>query len=185
MLRFVQPTGMKTHSRMLLLALALAGAGELHGFDPTKPFPKTEVVFFEPEKFTDVRDSALGDSEKARNETLGELRTYLVKQTNRLLAPGQVLKVTVTDVDLAGDFEPWRGGQWADVRIVKDIYPPCIKLAFKLTDAEGNVLAQGDRELRDMAFMMRLSINRDDPLKYEKALLDDWVRADFGGLKKK
>jgi hypothetical protein len=176
---------MKTSRTLWAFLLALASAGALHAFDPKKPLPKTEVVFFEPEKFTDVRDSSFGDSEKARNEILGELRTYVVRQANQLLASGQQLKVTVTDVDLAGDFEPWRGAQWADVRIVKDIYPPRIKLAFKLTDSDGNVLAEGDRDLRDMAFMMRLSINRDDPLKYEKALLDDWVRTDFGGLKKK
>ena len=176
---------MKTSRAVWFSLLALVSAGALHAFDPKKPLPKTEVVFFEPEKFTDVRDSSSGDSEKARNATLDELRTYLVKQANLLLAPGQQLKVTVTDVDLAGDFEPWRGPQWDEVRIVKDIYPPHIKLAFKLTDSEGNIVAEGDRDLRDMAFMMRLTINRDDPLKYEKALLEDWVRADFGGLKKK
>jgi hypothetical protein len=102
-----------------------------------------------------------------------------------LLAPGQQLKITVTDVDLAGEFEPWRGGSMADVRIVKDIYPPDIKLAFQLTGADGTVLAQGDRHLRDMGFMMTLSIDRNDPLRFEKELLDNWLRSEFRGLKNK
>ena len=174
---------MKISHALLLFALGLVGTGALRGFDPTKPFPKTEVVFFEPEKFTDVRDSHGGESESARKEILDELRTYLVKSANRLLAPGQTLKITVTDVDLAGEFEPWRGVA-SDVRVVRDIYPPRIVLAFRLADVAGDILVQGDRNLSDMNFLMRLSINRDDPRSHEKALIDDWLRKDFGALKK-
>ena len=179
----VSHRSMKTSRTFYLLALAFLGAGAAHGFDPTKPLPKTEVVFFEPEKFTDVRDSSGGESESGRKALLDELRTYLVKAANRLLTPGQVLKITVTDLDLAGEFEPWRGFS-PDVRVVRDIYPPRIKFAFRLTDAAGEILAQGDRDLHDMDFMMKLSINRDDARRFEKALLDDWLRKEFGAQKK-
>lgn len=174
---------MKIRLPLLLAALGLASAGSLRAYDPAKGVPQTQVVYFEPEKFTDVRGSGSGDTESARNATLDELRTYIAKQANRLLAPGQQLKITVSDIDLAGDFEPWRGPQWDDVRIVKDIYPPRIKLAFQLTDANGTVLKQGDRDLRDLSFMLKLSINRDDPRRYEKDLLDDWLREEFGRVK--
>jgi hypothetical protein len=142
-------------------------------------------VFFEPEKFTDVRDSAFSDNEKARTATLDELRAYMVRQAGRLLAPGQQLKITVTDVDLAGEFEPWRSGQWGEIRIVKDIYPPEIKLAYQLSAEDGTVLKQGDRDLRDMNFMMTLSIDRNDPLRFEKDMLDSWLREEFRGVKTK
>lgn len=184
-LPFVIPA-MKTSRLLIVAALGLVAGGQLHAFDPVKGLPKTEVVFFEPEKFTDVRDSASGDSEKARNATLDDLRTHVIKQANRYLLPGQQLKITVIDVDLAGDIEPWRGGSMSDVRIVKDLYPPAIKLAFQLTDAEGNVLKQGDRNLRDTSFMMSLSMmDRSDSLRYEKNMLDDWLRVEFRSLKKK
>ncbi len=176
---------MKTPRLLFAAALGLMAVGAAHAFDPSKPGPKVEVVFFEPDKFTDVRDSAFSDDEKARNATLGELRTYIVRQAGRLLSPGQQLKITVTDVDLAGDFEPWRGGQWADVRIVKEIYPPEIKLAYQLTSEDGTVLKQGDRELRDMSFMMTLSIDRNDPLRFEKDMLDSWLREEFRGVRPK
>ncbi len=176
---------MKTHRLLLIAALGLGAASAVHAFDPVKGLPKTEVVFFEPEKFTDVSNRSFGDSEKERNATLGELRSYLIKQANRLLAPGQQLKITFTDVDLAGEFEPWRGGSMADVRIVKDIYPPDMKLAFQLTGADGTVLKQGDRHLRDMGFMMTLSIDRNDPLRFEKDLLDSWLRQEFRVVKNK
>ena len=176
---------MKSIRFPLLIGFALTAPGLAHGFDLTKPFARTDVVFFEPQNFTDVRDSSLGDSESARSATLGELRTYVTKQANRFLTPGQQLKITVTDVDLAGEFEPWRGAQWGDVRVVKDIYPPRATLSFQLIDADGQVIKQGDRQLRDLAFMMKLSINRDDPLRHEKALFDDWLSLEFRGLKKR
>lgn len=176
---------MKTQRLLLLAALAVAAGGTALAFDPVKGPPRTDVVFFEAEKFTDVRDSLSGGSERARDATLGELRTYLVSQASRLLAPGQQLRITIIDVDLAGEFEPWRGPQWSDVRVVKDIYPPDIKLAFQLTDADGHVLKQGDRDLKDLGFMMKLTIDRNDPRRYEKALLDDWLREEFHGLKDK
>ena len=176
---------MKTSRLLLVAGLGLGTVGASQAFDLVKGLPKTEVVFFEPEKFTDVRDSHLGDSDQARAEILGELRTHIIKQANRLLAPGQQLKITVTDVDLAGEFEPWHGGSMADVRIVKDIYPPDIKLAFQLTGADGTVLKQGDRNLRDLNFMLGISIDRSDSRHFEKALLDDWLRQEFRGLKSK
>lgn len=174
---------MKTIRFLLPFALGLLAAGSARAFDPVKGLPRVDVVFTEADKFTDVRDGAFGDSESGRNAILGELRDYFVKQAGRLLAPGQMLKITVTDVDLAGEYEPWRGPQWDNVRIVKDIYPPTIKLAFQLTGADGQVLKKGDRVLRDLAFMMTLSIDRNDSRRYEKALIDDWLREEFRGLK--
>lgn len=174
---------MKTSHLLTLAAGLLASAGFAHGFDPTKPLPRTEVVFFEPEKFTDIRERAVGNPDPAKSEILQELRAHLTKEANRYLAQGQVLSVKIMDVDLAGEFEPWRGPQWNDVRVVKDLYMPRIKLAFKLVGADGQVIKEGDRDLRDFAFMMKLSINRDDPRRYEKELLDDWLRQDFQGLK--
>ena len=176
---------MKILHVLLIAALSLAAGGSAYAFDPVKGLSKTEVVFFEPEKFTDVRDSSFGASENRRDATLGELRAHIVKQATRLLGPGQQLKITVTDVDLAGDFEPWHGAQWDEVRIVKDIYPPRIKLAFQLTDADGEILKKGDRDLTDMSFMSNLSIDRQDPLRHEKTLLEDWLRREFRGLKGK
>ena len=176
---------MKTIRTVIVAAVGLVTAGALHAFDPVKGLPRTEVVFFEPEKFTDVKENGLSDSEKDRNAILGELRAHIIKEANRLLAPGQQLKITVTDVDLAGEFEPWRGGSMADIRIVKEIYAPDIKLAFQLLAADGTVIKQGDRHLRDMGFMMTLSINQNDPRRYEKELLDNWLRQELRGLKNK
>lgn len=167
-----------------VLVLALGVAGAVRALDAVKGPATVEVIFYEQEKFTDVRDGYMG-SDKGREATLDTLKDYLTGRAVRGLTAGQKLAITVTDVDLAGDFEPWRGSQWGDVRIVKDIYPPRLTLVFRLTDADGTVLKEGKRDLRDLAFMIKMTMGfRDDPLRHEKALLDDWLGADFRPAKK-
>jgi hypothetical protein len=174
---------MKTLRVSLLAALVLTGAGRLAAFDHTGP--RVEVVYFEPAHFTDARDSYPEGTDKGREAILTELKSDLVKRALPYVAPGQKLTITITDIDLAGDFEPWRGPQWGDVRIVKDIYPPAIELTFQLKDADGNIVKSGKRSLRDLAFQMRLMINKSDRLRYEKAMLGDWLSDEFGAAKRK
>ena len=111
---------------------------------------------------------------------LETLRRHVVRTADRTLPPGDRLEVTITDIKLAGSFEPWRGPQFDDVRIVKDIYPPRIDLGFVLRGGDGQVIAEGERKLRDPGFLTRSIANASDPLRYEKRLLDEWLRREFG-----
>jgi hypothetical protein len=163
--------------RLLIGAVLVAPAWAARPVESPEP-ARAEVVFLEPKGFTDVRDEYLGEA--SRTTYLEQLREHVLERSRRYVAEGQFLSITVTDVDMAGDFEPWLGPRWMDVRIVKDIYPPRIDLTFRLTDASGRVVAEGRRQLRDLAFLMKLSMGfRDDPLRHEKALLDDWLQAEF------
>lgn len=175
---------MKLTRLLLVTSLGMAPALAVHAFTAGAGKPRMEVVFLEPEKFTDVRDSYMS-SDADRSGYLDQIREYLVSQSLYYVPDGQKLFVTFTDIDMAGDFEPWHGPQWNDVRIVKDIYPPRIKLSFRLVDAEGNVLKQGARDLRDLAFMMKISIgDRNGSVHHEKALLEDWLRSEFPRVRK-
>lgn len=176
---------MKTLLRFLLPAVLLAAAGLLRAAepqpDPAAPATKAQVdvIYFEPKHFTDIADTYPDGTEGGIKATLDTLKKYIVKQSTRVLPAGYHLIVTVSDIDLAGEFEPWRGGTWDQIRVVKDIYPPRIKLAFRLIDPSNNIVAQGERDLKDLAFLSRLSINLDDPLRHEKDLIDDWVSNEF------
>lgn len=66
-----------------------------------------------------------------------------------------------------------------DVRIVKDIYPPRFLFRFVIQDDAGKVLKEGERRLTDLGFMQRLTIDRQDHLRYEKDLLGDWLRSEL------
>jgi hypothetical protein len=161
---------------------AVAAAG-VHAADPKSP-PRAEVTFSDPDKFTDAADGQRG-SDYGREGNLAELKDYIVRRANSQIPEGQKLLVTITDVDLAGEIEPWRSPQFQDVRIVKDIYAPRIDLSFKLLDASGAVVKEGTRQLRDMTFTMNIYPNRNDPRVYEKGLLDNWIRSEFAKNAKK
>lgn len=149
-----------------------------------KAASRAEVTFSNPENFTDAADDQRG-SDFGRAANLKELKDYIEDRANTYVPEGQKLQVTVTDVDLAGEIEPWRSSSLRDARIIKDIYTPRIQLSFKLTDASGAVIKEGTRNLTDLTYLMNIYPNRSDPRVYEKGLLDNWLRSEFGAKKKK
>jgi hypothetical protein len=165
-----------------LLVASLGWAGGMSAADETKGDSVVKVTFVDPEKFTDVREdwgSGSLANDRHREFVLGELKTYFEKTVTPYLGKGQSFEITVTDLDLAGDFEPWRGMNFDSVRIVKDLYPPRMKLAFRLLGAEGAVIREGDRKLIDMSFLMTVSLSSHDPLRYDKEMIRTWVRQEF------
>ncbi|HVU36205.1 MAG TPA: DUF3016 domain-containing protein [Opitutaceae bacterium] len=162
----------------IVLAVAPLASAAVKPVSPAAP-ERADVTFVHPENFTDVRDGYTG-TEAGRDGILQNIRDYFLKQAGRFVPAGDHLTIIVTDIDLAGDFEPWHGPNWDDVRIVKDIYPPRIDLSFRLTDGSGKVVKEGTRQLRNLAFMQTMTFAfADDPLRYEKQLIDDWYHDEF------
>lgn len=135
------------------------------------------VTTADPAGFSDARNGPR-ESDRARRAWVDALCMHLSERAATALPEGQTLEVRLVDVQRAGGFEPGRGPQAGQVRVVRDIYPPRIVLEFKRLAADGTVLQSGRRELSDPAFMERGA--RADPLRYEKGLIDDWVRREFG-----
>jgi hypothetical protein len=135
-----------------------------------------EVEFVKPEKFT---DAGTPRQFVDRDANLGNLREHLVRQAAKMLPADQKLSISVTDVDLAGSFEPWQLYS-REIRIVKEIYPPRIDLGFRLVGADGAVIKEGRRSLRDPGFMSGPSFGYGgDNLRYEKVMLDEWLENEF------
>jgi hypothetical protein len=135
------------------------------------------VTFVHPEQFTENRMYNRQDQFN-RIDYLKQLKAYLIKQGQAILKPGQGLHVDITDIQLAGAYEPWRGPRWDYVRIMRDIYPPRIDLDFRLVDQDGNVLREGKRALRDLDYLhssVGLAAAEGAPLYYDKALLHRWL----------
>ena len=173
----------------LLLAGLLAASGAIarpadNVADPQAPRAlavegTVQVQWNDPAGFTELRQSR-NRWDAQRGDWVVQLAQYLRKQASSQLADGQQLQVTITDIKRAGDYEPWHGPRMDDVRIMRDIYPPRISLQFTLSDAQGQVLDQGERKLVDNGYLYggtRLSDS--DPLRYEKRLLDDWLRREL------
>ena len=175
-------SAMKTCALRIVLAFLLGPvAAPLFAADPASATGRIAVNFSNPEKFTDVRDNATDfENERGRERFLPFIKEHLEKRAEKILPAGQKLTVTFTNIDLAGDFEPWHGMAFQDVRIVKDLYVPRMAFTFALTDAAGQVLKEGERQLLDGAFQLRIvSSSNSDQLRYEKEMLNDWLRKEF------
>ncbi|HET7299889.1 MAG TPA: DUF3016 domain-containing protein [Oleiagrimonas sp.] len=135
------------------------------------------VTFVNPEQFTENRLYGRQDRFN-RIDYLAQIKAYLIKQGQAILKPGQRLHVSITDIRLAGAYEPWHGPQWSYVRIMRDIYSPRIDLDFQLTDQGGNVLHEGKRVLRDLGYLYSGASTpaaTGASLYYDKALLRRWL----------
>jgi hypothetical protein len=140
---------------------------------------RISVAFVEPEKFTDARRAEL---ERTSTGILGELQKFIIMTGARYVPENMKLNIRVTDIDLAGDFELFRGPQADQVRITKGLYPPRIALEFELTDSAATVVKSGKRDLTDINYQLRSVYPREDYLRYEKDILRDWLRAELAVL---
>jgi len=145
--------------------------------------PKADITFVHPDKFKDIKDSYM-PSEKGQKGLLDIFGKFVVSVADDLIPNGCKLTMTFTDVDFAGDFEPWHGPQSDDIRIVKDIYPPDYKFSWKVTDASGRVLREGTENLRDIDFQMNRSLADDfGPIQSDKDEIRDWMHRHLRHLK--
>jgi hypothetical protein len=145
----------------LLLVLGCAGTAHATG--------RAEVSFGPSERFT---DAGFGPREIERTQRV------LTKHLERLaqkLPDGQVLKVQVHDIDLAGEPDTHVPDR---VRVLgRAADSPRLDLRFELLASGGDVLKQGDVVLTDLAYLDHgVGIRRGEPLEYERRLLDEWFR---------
>ncbi|WP_221032877.1 DUF3016 domain-containing protein [Actomonas aquatica] len=161
----------------------LAIFGLLAGAVAAEPASAVKVNFVDTDNFTDFT-SSYSFPDRGRETYIKELSKFIERRAESRLPSDLQLEVVITDVDMAGEFEPWHGPNAQDIRIVKSLYPPRINLSFRLARADGTVVSEGNRKLRDMSFMYSVRFNDDDPLRYEKQLIDSWLRQELRGQKR-
>ena len=179
---------MSSRARLLLIALlAMAGIGAASAGNVTDAdYPRAldvegpvTVSWTDPAGFSEIRHSR--NRFEARNgDWVRGIARHLARRAATALAPGERLEAEIPDIKRAGEFEP-AAGRSDHVRIVRSIYPPRIHLRYTRTDASGNVVDRGERELTDIGFLHRSvgTVSMSDPLRHEKRLIDDWVRRDL------
>ncbi len=149
------------------LVIAILGAGLAQA-------GTVQVSFEQAERFADTgpeRDAA---------EVLQVIDRHLQALGQTGLPAGQTLKVTITDIDLAGEIRPW-AGRFADLRVMgRGADWPRIALKYSLSEGD-RVLAEGSEQLADLAYLMRSAHYRANMrLPYEQRLLSEWFAERFG-----
>ncbi len=167
----------------ILLLVGGTSASAARADTDTAAHPPVQVTYANPANFTENR--VYGNEDHYNDLAyLGPLKAFIIKRATPMLSPGQHLRITITDIKLAGAYEPWLGPDWDRVRIMRDIYPPSIDLEFTWTGKNGAILRQGTRKLRDMGYLDSGSARWNDsgPLQYDKALLGNWLRRGLSRL---
>lgn len=175
-------TGLSFSLVLALAGCAATGTSGMLAAESPRALPESgpvSVHWNDPSTFTELRHR--GNRRIASDGNwLQELAQYMRKRAQKQLTPGERLDLTIVDVDLAGEFEPWHGFAMQDTRIVRDLYPPRITMQYRRYDAGGVIVAEGERKLTDPAFMLGASPSNDtDPLRYEKRLIDYWLRREL------
>jgi Protein of unknown function (DUF3016) len=172
---------MKSLLRTIATAILLLLAAPPGATAKSEPLPDRISVTWSPtEQLTEVKNNQIARGWLRPKDWMDALGKEFRRRADRILPAGQKLDIHVDDVKLAGAFEPWRRASMADVRIMKDIYPPMMKLHYKLVAADGSAIRAGDATLRDSSYLQRAIGNTTDPLRYDKRMIDEWLRKEFG-----
>ncbi len=154
-----------------ILTLLLATTFSVHG-------AQFEVEWVSPEDFRDAHYYDY-NSKKSRSIVLNDLQRFFERRAKSTLPEGGMLKMSVTQLDLAGEFEPWLRHNLDDVRIVKSIYPAFIEFDYQYMDANGTVIAEGNERLRDNIIYPNVRVRfmrNSENYPYIKSLVIDWMR---------
>lgn len=133
-----------------------------------------QCTFVNPEKFADVRDRTY-----SAEQNLKSLEQIVQSVAAAYVADGQTLKVEILDVDLAGEVRP--GVRAYDVRVMRGRADwPRITLRWSLEGA-GQAPKSGEAVVQDMAYLQRIPPTQSDTaLVYERRMLEQWFKAEFG-----
>jgi len=168
---------------LLLTGSALA-AGPRTVTDPERPRALPDegavaVAWTDPAEFTELRFSG-NRWEARRGNWVVELAEHLRKALQKHLPEGERMEVQITDIDRAGRYEPGLGPSMDSIRIMRNIDSPSMRLSFRRYDANGQLIEEGERKLRDMMYLNNINVlSNTDPLRYEKRMIDDWARREF------
>ena len=170
-----------------VVAMLLAGCasnGPMRVTDPDQPRAVGEgtpvqVQWGDPAGFTELRYSP-NRQQASQGDWVVELGTYVSQRVARVLPAGERVEVDILDMERAGELE-WWGNMHDDVRVMRPIYPPRMRVHFRRFGSDGQVVAEGERTISDLAYLDGPQpVSSSDPLRYEKRMVDRWVQREFG-----
>ena len=148
-------------------------ANSVAGAEVSKPGNHVLVIFTNPEKFSDIRDGNFPTA-AGRDRILASIREFITQRAAAYLPVGDAFYINFVDVSLAGKLTL---GDVDDIRVMTRASSPAFTFGWAVTDPKGAVLKKGSEMLRDDEYRNLWSpAPPGDKLRFEKAVLDDWMR---------
>ncbi|MFH0342098.1 MAG: DUF3016 domain-containing protein [Chromatiales bacterium] len=137
------------------------------------------VQFIEPREFTDLSLSGSTTAGIQRHIT-DELMNYLKYLGDNYLPPKHQVDVTFLDIDMGGEYEPWRTPNLTHTRLVREAYVPRMDLRYVWRDGGGKVLADTRERVSDASSIAGFIYGRVDAMRFALSMLSShrraWVR---------
>ena len=156
--------------------LLLASGCSIMQKDPAQPREvqagTVSVTTANPDSFTPV-PSAKKESKAERRAWVEALSEHMADRIAEALRDGERAEVNIADIRRATAMSGASS---------HEVVPPRISLTFKRLSAKGKVVQTASRTLQDNALQLKGRRYENDPLRYEKALVDDWVTKEFGAV---
>lgn len=164
---------MHKHGKTIGLCLALAAlAAPLHA-------GMVDIEWQDPGKYRDMRAGNEGQKNFEERVTATLTEAFADAAADHL-PDDQTLRLTITDVDLAGDVEYFFLDFPQGIRVMRDVYFPSIRFSWQLVDAGGAVLESGSENIKDMGYRFSgMNFIYDPPFNYERRLIHDWISETF------
>ncbi|WNC71792.1 DUF3016 domain-containing protein [Thalassotalea psychrophila] len=145
---------------------------------------QAEIDWVEPDKFTDIRPGNESRS-NMQKRVFKELEQHFSELAEKLPAE-QTLKISVTNLDLAGDIRYMVGPNNSTIRVVEDLYFPKMKFDYQLVSSDKSIISTAKADIKDMSFNtgVRRSMSS-EAFYYEKNMIDDWFYKTFPETKEK
>jgi hypothetical protein len=132
----------------------------------------------DPESFRDA-DYYYNGGKKSKEIVMNSLDRFFTKEAKNRLPEASTLEMTIIELDLAGDFEPWNMPHNQDVRVIKRLYPALIEFEYRYLDANGGVISEGTEKLVDRNVPSSLrarTLGNHENYPFVKSLIRDWIR---------
>ncbi len=144
-----------------------------------------QVEYYEPDNYWDFEISGI-KQEVLAEKFSKEIAELIERMIGDELPPDSTVTILFRNIDLAGAYEPWRGGMASDIRIFKEKYVPRLHFDYTLIGDDGTVLKQGEANVTDLNYLSNPArkFNESDIFFYEKEVIEHWVRSELGDFSK-
>lgn len=140
------------------------------------------VEWVAPENYRDAYANS-SKSEKSQQMALDDFQSFIIKEASPFVKEGEDLKISVTQLDMTGEFEPWVQNR-ENVRMMKSPYFGKITFNYVLTNADGKVIKEGEEDLTNQMLNSIDMRDKDAMDPYLRDSLRNWMRSTLKHAKK-
>jgi hypothetical protein len=150
-------------------------------FLPLLASAAVSVEWIAPETYRDAYSSS-SKTDKSRQIALDDFQSFIVKEASTVIKASDNLKISVTQLDMTGEYEPWSMNH-RDVRMMKSPYFGYIAFKYSLTDASGKVIKEGEEQLTNQMLTPIDLRDKDERDPYLRETLRNWIHSTFHASK--